>query len=108
MKKNAVVYGLFDGCMVPLSMCSFMNFWSSTSSDCDKQMFLLMSVAGAPGFNSIAWSQDRFGGNFFDSCLLNTHTCHWYCVGMYGCIDFGGGSMGVTAFLMSACTFVCV
>ena len=41
-------------------------------------MFLLMRVAGAPGFSLITWSQGRDGGNFFDSSLLNTLACFLY------------------------------
>ena len=40
-----------------------------------------MRVGRAPGFNSIAWSQGRGGGNFFDSLLLNTLVCLRYCGG---------------------------
>ena len=54
MKKNAAAYGLLDGQMVPLSSYSLRNFLSSSCSDCDNRMFLLMRVAGAPVFSSIA------------------------------------------------------
>ena len=67
--------------MVPRSSCSFRNFCSSACSDCESQMLRLMRVAGAPGFNSIAWSQGRGGGNFFDSSSLNTLVCFRYCGG---------------------------
>ena len=75
MKKNAAAYGLLDGQIVPRSLCSFMNFFNSSCSDWDRQIFLLMRVAGAPGFNSIAWSQGLCGGNFFDSSSLKTLVC---------------------------------
>ena len=40
-----------------------------------------MSVAGAPGFSSIAWSQGHGGGNFLDSSSLNTLAYLLYCGG---------------------------
>ena len=68
--------------MVPRSSCSFKNFCNSVCSDCESWMLRLMRVAGAPGFNSIAWSQGRGGGNFFDSSSLNTLAYFRYCGGM--------------------------
>jgi hypothetical protein len=68
--------------MVPLSLCSLRNFLSSSCSDCDSRMLQLMSDAGAPGLRSIAWSQGRGGGNFFDSSSLNTCLCLRYCGGI--------------------------
>ena len=40
-----------------------------------------MRVAGAPAFSSIAWSHNRFRGNFFDSRSSNTRACFQYCGG---------------------------
>ena len=68
--------------MVPRSSCSFRNLLSSCCSDCDSRILRLMSVAGAPGFSSIAWSHGRGGGNFLDSSSLNTLVCFLYCGGM--------------------------
>ena len=65
MKKNDAAYGLFDGCIVPRAVCSFKNLDSSPCSVWERQMVLLMSVAGAPGFRSMLWSQDREGGSPF-------------------------------------------
>ena len=81
MKKNVAAYRLLIGQMVLWSLCSFRNFLSSSCSDCDSLMFLLMRVASAPGFNSMAWFQGCGGGNFLDSSLLNTLACQWYCGG---------------------------
>ena len=81
MKKNVAAYGLLEGLMVPRSLCSFRNFFNSSCFNCDNRMFLLMRVAGAPGFNSMAWSQGRCGRNFFDSSLLKTLACLRYCGG---------------------------
>jgi len=68
--------------MVPRSTCSLINSHSSCSSICNKCIFWLIRVAGAPGFNSIVWSHNCFGGNFFDSWSLNMWACFWYCGGM--------------------------
>ena len=46
MKKEAA-YGLFEGRMVPLAVCSFMNFSSSCCLAWDKCMVLLMRVGRA-------------------------------------------------------------
>ena len=81
MKKNVAAYGLLDGLMVLQSSCSFRNFFSSSCSNCDSWMFLLMRVASMPGFNSIAWSHGHSSGNFLDSSLLNTLACLRYCGG---------------------------
>ncbi len=62
-----MAYGLLNGRIVPRSTCSLRNFCSSSNSNCESCIFRLMRVAGAPGFSSMAWSHDRFGGNFFDS-----------------------------------------
>jgi hypothetical protein len=35
-------------------------------------------ASGAPGLNSMAWSQGRLGGNHFDSSSLKTFTNFWY------------------------------
>jgi hypothetical protein len=64
MKKKEAAYGLFEGRMVPLAVCSFMNFSSSCCSVWDRCMVLLMRVGGAPGLSSIAWSQGHDGGSF--------------------------------------------
>ncbi len=66
------------GVGIDSSTCSLMNFQSSSNSVCDKHIFWLMSVVGAPAFSSIAWSHDCFSGNFFDSWLLNMCVCFWY------------------------------
>ena len=79
MKKKAVGYGLFDSRMVLCCMCSLINFRSSSSSVCDRWMFQLISVAGAPSFSSMAWSHDLCSGNFLDSWSLNTRACFRYC-----------------------------
>ena len=68
--------------MVPRAVCSLMNLLSSSNSVWDRRMFQLMRVAGAPGFSSMAWSHDLFGGNFFNSWSLKTRVCLWYCGGM--------------------------
>ncbi len=70
MKKNAAAYGLFDGHIVPLSICSLINFYSSISSVWDSLMFQLISIVDASGFSLIAWSYDLFGGIFFYSLSL--------------------------------------
>ena len=103
MKKNAAAYGLFDGLMVPQSSCSFRNFLSSSCSNCDNRMFLLMRVAGAPGFNSMAWSQGRYGGNFLDSSLLNTLACFWYCGGMM----LGGVWISIDPMMVCVLGLIC-
>ena len=82
MKKKAAAYGLLEGRIVPRSSCSFRNLPSSCCSDWESHMLRLIRVAGAPGFNSIAWSQGRSGGNFFDSSSLNTLAYFRYCGGM--------------------------
>jgi len=64
--------------MVPRFICSLMNFCSSSSSVCDRRMFLLMRVVGAPIFSSMVLSHDLFGGNFLDSWSSNTQACFWY------------------------------
>src|SRR6266851_8859863 len=69
--------------MVPLLRCSLRNSLSSSCSTWDRQMFRLMSVAGAPSFKSMAWSQGRSGGNFFDSSSLNTLAYHRYWRGIH-------------------------
>jgi hypothetical protein len=46
-------------------------------------MFLLISVEGAPGLRSIAWSHGHGGGNFFDSWSLKTHLYCWYWRGIF-------------------------
>src|SRR5216683_4584386 len=92
MKKKAAAYGLLDGHIVPRSTCSLRNFCSSSSSNCESHIFRLMRVAGAPGFSSMAWFYDCFGGNFFDSWSLNTRACFWYCRGtkLFGSFTVGG------------------
>jgi len=50
--------------MVPLAVCSFINFRSSYCLVWDRHMVLLMRVGGAPGLSSIAWSQGCDGGSF--------------------------------------------
>jgi hypothetical protein len=72
--------------MVPLSRCSSMNFWSSSSSVADSLMVQLISIGGAPGFNSILWSHGRFGGIFLDSSLLKTLAKSWYGLGILSSI----------------------
>jgi len=67
--------------MVPLSTYSLMNLYSSSSLTCNRRMLRLMRVVGAPTFNLMAWSHDRFGGNFFGSCSSNTQACFRYCGG---------------------------
>ena len=70
MKKNDVVYGLLDGCIVPRTVCSFRNWDSSCCLTCESQMVLLMSIARASGFKSMVWSQGRDGGSPFPLCCL--------------------------------------
>jgi len=50
--------------MVPLVVCSFMNFRSSYCLAWDRHMVLLIRVGGASGLSSIAWSQGCNGGSF--------------------------------------------
>ena len=57
------MYGLLEGRIVPLNKCSFTNLRSSPISVWDSQISLAGRDAGAPGFNSIAWSHSRDGGN---------------------------------------------
>ena len=66
------MYRLFDLWMVPLSRCSFTNFFSSCCSVADSLMVRLISVGGAPGLSSILWSHGHDGGSFVDSLLLKT------------------------------------
>src|SRR5712671_1440269 len=51
--------------MVPRAVCSLRNWESSPCSVRERRMVLLMRVAGAPGFRSMAWSQVLEGGNPF-------------------------------------------
>ena len=83
--------------MVPCSTCSLMNFCNSSNSTCDRHMFWLMRVAGAPAFSSMAWSHDCFSGNFFDSWSLNMWACFWYCGGtkLFGRVGLVGVSIAL-------------
>jgi hypothetical protein len=78
MKKKDDAYCDFEGRMYPFSSCSSMNT-SNASSSVRVIGYILHSMAsGAPGLNSMAWSQVRRGGNRFDSSSLNTLANFWY------------------------------
>ena len=49
-------------------------------------MVRLISVGGAPGFNSILWSHGRFGGIFLDSLSLKTSAKSQYGQGILSLI----------------------
>jgi hypothetical protein len=66
------LYGLFDGQIVPLAICSFTNFQSSSCSACDNRISLPGSAVGVPGLSSIAWSHGHDGGNSCDASSENT------------------------------------
>ena len=91
MKKKVVAYGLLDGRIIPWSTCSLRNVCSSSNSSCNSRMFLLIRVAGAPGFRLMVWSYNRFSGNFFDSWSSNTRACFRY----YGGTKFFGSTFVV-------------
>jgi hypothetical protein len=59
-----------------------MNFRNSSSSSWDSGISFPGKDDGASGFNSIAWSQIRDGGNLCDVSLLNTLVKLQYCGGM--------------------------
>src|SRR6266851_6330045 len=78
MKKKGAVYGLLDGCIIPYAICSFRNLESLPCSNCKSYIVLPVSVGGAPGFKSMAWSQGYDGGSLFPFCCLNTSLKSWY------------------------------
>ena len=75
------MYGLFDGWMYPLACCSWTNLSSAFCSSCVSWYTFPSIDDGAPGFNSIAWSQICSSGNLWDASL-NTERWQWYLVGI--------------------------
>src|SRR5579863_1159351 len=69
--------------MVFLCKCSFMNLRSSSSSGCDSRISLAGRALGAPGFNSMAWSQSRAGGNSWEAVSLKTLAYFRYGAGIF-------------------------
>jgi hypothetical protein len=72
------LYGLLEGLIVPLLMCSFTNSRSSACSACDSGINLPGSAAGAPGLSLIAWSYGRDGGTSCDASSENSLEYMWY------------------------------
>jgi hypothetical protein len=84
MKKNEAAYGLLDGHIVPCCKWSLRKAESSVCSAWDSLMSLLLSVAGAPGFSSISWSQGRNGGISAPFCGVKTSAKSLYWLGIFG------------------------
>src|SRR5487761_1183966 len=104
MKKNDAVYGLLDGRIVPLPRCSFMNLRSSAISVWDSWISLAGRDAGAPGFNSIAWSHNRDGGNSWEASSLKTLENDRYCQGIFKLGTSSGSPMTTLPMnIWSAC-----
>jgi len=78
------LYGLLEGLIMPLAVCSFTNVWSSPCSAQESRISLPGSAAGAPGLSSITWSQGRDGGNLCEASSKNTLKYIQYCVGIFG------------------------
>src|SRR6266581_2221609 len=81
MKKKDDAYGDLDSRIYPFSSSSLRNFCTASSSIQFIGYTLQSTASGASFLNSIAWSHARFGGNRFDSCLLNTLVNCWYSAG---------------------------
>jgi hypothetical protein len=94
------LYGLLDGLIVPLAVCSFTKDRSSTSSAWDRGMSFPGSVAGAPGFSSIAWSHGQDGGNSCEASSENTLEYIWYGSGMFELIRVFVGSATILQMYM--------
>jgi hypothetical protein len=89
---------------VSLAMCSFMKDRSSTSSACDNGISFPGSAAGAPGFNSMAWSHSRDGGNSCEASSENTLEYIWYGSGMFELIGVSFGLVtSLQMYMMSFC-----
>ena len=76
--------------IVPWLKCSFMNLWISAFSSRFNGSNHPGSEFGAPGSNSITWSQMECWGSRCDCSSLNTLWCHWYSCGIFD----GGLSSG--------------
>jgi hypothetical protein len=85
---------------VPLAVCSFTKDRSSTSSAWDSGMSLPGSAAGAPGFNSIAWSHGWDGGNSCEASSENTLEYIWYGSGIFELIGVSVGSVTILQMYM--------
>ena len=77
------MYGLFEGQMYPLACCSWTNLSSAFCSSCVSWYTFPGIDDGAPGFNSIAWSQIQGSGNLWDASSLNTERWQWYLAGIF-------------------------
>ena len=83
MKKNGVVYGLFDGWIYPFACCSHMNSSNAFCSSCMSWYTFPGINDGAPGFDSIAWSQMQGSRTLWEASLLNTERWWWYLAGIF-------------------------
>jgi hypothetical protein len=91
---------------MPLAVCSFTKDRSSTSSAWDSGMSFPGSVAGMPGFSSIAWSHGRDGGNLCEASLENTLEYIWYGSGILESIGVSVGSVTSLQMYMVLLQFV--
>src|SRR6266404_1141794 len=83
MKKKLAVYGLQDSRMVPLFKCSWMKLWTSWISFWLRGRRHPGIVDGAPGSNSMAWSQMVCFGSRWDFSSLKTLLCLAYSGGIF-------------------------
>ena len=83
MKKNGAAYGLFEGQMYPFACCSWTNLSNAFCSFCVSWYTFPGIEDGAPGFNSIAWSQMQGSGNLWEASSLNTDRWQWYLAGIF-------------------------
>src|SRR6266481_7513357 len=84
MKKKLATYGLQDSRMVPLFKCSWTKLWTSWISFWLRGRRCPGIVDGAPGNNSMAWSQMVCFGSRWDFSSLKTLLCLAYSGGIFG------------------------
>jgi hypothetical protein len=72
MKKNRLLYGLFNSHIVPRLVWSATKLQSSCCLVWQRGMSFPGRDAGAPGLRSIIWSHILDGGNSWDASSENT------------------------------------
>ena len=77
------MYGLLDRWMYPFACCSHTNSSKAFCSSCVSWYTFPGIEDGAPGFNSIAWSQMQGSGNLWEASSLNTERWQWYLAGIF-------------------------
>ena len=90
-------------CIVPRFRCSCTNLWILAFSSRFSGNNHPGNEFGAPGSNSIAWSQIEWLGSCCNCSSLNTLWCHWYSSGIFD----GGLSTGAVMVThpMKYCSF---